>query len=236
MESRAEVFLDKYKQLENIVKAEYRLKESDSAVGFLLRNKGFQNIKNELDLCRETRNLLAHNPKVKNSYAVEPSVEMINLLDDIIDKIENPLRAENVMTNKSELCYKSMEDSVREAMIKMHEKAYTHIPILEDGVLMGVFSENTVLSILIDEDFIGIENNLKFYDMKKYLSIKGNENESYRFVSKDTLVSDISILYREASHINDRIGMIFVTHSGKESEKIMGIITAWDIAAELEVI
>ena len=31
----------------------------------------------------------------------------------------------------------------------------------------------------------------------------------------------------------DRIGMVFITHSGKSSEKVLGIITAWDVAAYL---
>ena len=236
MSSKTDIFLDKYKQLENVVKAEYDLGRNDSAISFLVKRKEFCDLENELDLCRETRNLLSHNPKVKNEYAVEPSEGMINLLDEIIAKIEHPLRARNVMIHKNQLCYKGMEDSVREAMVAMHENSYTHIPILENGVLQGIFSEKVLLAIMIDEAFAGINPELRFADIREYVSYKDNRAENYRFVAQEMLVSEIGKMYKDTSNRRERIGMIFVTQNGNDKEKIMGIITAWEIAAEIDVV
>ena len=43
MNDRVEIFLDKYKQLENITKLEYNLDERDSSIYFLMQRKAFHN-------------------------------------------------------------------------------------------------------------------------------------------------------------------------------------------------
>ncbi len=230
MSDRVDIFLDKYKQLENVVKAEFHLSEKDSAMGFLMNRKAFQGMKNELDLCRETRNLLSHNPKVKGSYAVEPSEKMVQLLDEIINKVQNPLRARDIMVYKNDLYYCGMNDGVREAMKIMNSKSYAHIPIMDNDVVIGVFSENILLSLLVDEKLESIDDNLKFNKISKYLDLNRVGGESYRFIPQNESVSEISEMYKRASDKNDRIGMIFVTHNGKASEKVLGIITAWELA------
>lgn len=79
-----EEFLDKYKQMEVLVRGEYNLGNNDSVMNFLISNNEFKALENELDLCRDTRNLLSHNPKINGEYAVYPSEEMIKLLDKVI--------------------------------------------------------------------------------------------------------------------------------------------------------
>ncbi len=80
MSSNTEMFIDEYKKLEAIVSAQYNLSDSKSAVWFLEQRPEYRAIKSELAYCREVRNVLTHNPKVRNQYAVVPSDEMITLL------------------------------------------------------------------------------------------------------------------------------------------------------------
>lgn len=231
--NRTEMFLDKYKQLETIVKSEYNLGKNDSAINFLMRNKAFVDIERELDMCRETRNLLSHNPKIKGEYAVEPSESMLELLDNVISRIEHPLRAKDVMVRKNDLCYMSMDDKVRDGMLAIKEHSYKQIPILDDGVLVGIFSAKTLLDIMISKEGTGIDPEISFLDISKYVTIN-NEDKTYAFVSQDMLVSDIGLMYKDNLSKTDRINIIFVTHSGKRTERILGIITAWEIAAEID--
>ncbi len=231
---RVEIFLDKYRQLENLVKTEYDLGRNESAMNFLMHHKNFREMEIELDICRETRNLLSHSPKINGMYAVEPSDGMIGFLEEVIDKVEHPLRAQNVMIHKNELCYKCLNDSVREAIIDMKNLSYSHIPILEDGIVVGVFSEKIILSLLIDEVYAGISSSLTFADIRKYISIKSERADRYCFVSKDTLVSELGKMYKDTSEHREKIDLIFVTQTGNEKEKVQGIITAWELAAEVD--
>lgn len=229
--NRTEEFLDKYKQMETLVRNEYNLDNNESVMNFLINNKDFKVIENELDLCRDTRNLLSHNPKINGEYAVYPSEEMIKLLDKVIQKVARPLKASNVMVKKSELCYMSMEDKVRDAMATMKENSYKHIPILEDGVLVGLFSAKTVLDIMVTEGADAFSAEITFDMIQKYISIENVTSNKFTFVGNSTLVSEIKDIFKEDIDNKERINIIFVTQHGKRDEKLLGIITAWEIAA-----
>ena len=229
--NRTEEFLDKYKQMETIAKNEYNLGNNDSVINFLINNKEFKEIEHELDLCRDTRNLLSHNPKINGEYAVYPSEEMIKLLDKVIQKVAKPLKASNVMVKKSELCYMSMTDKVKDAMVVMKENSYKHIPILEDGVLVGLFSAKTVLDIMVSEGVAIFDDDITFEKIKKYISLENVASKTFTFVGNSTLVSEIKDIFKDDIDNKERINIIFVTQHGKRDEKLLGIITAWEIAA-----
>ena len=228
--NRTEEFLDKYKQLESIVRNEYNLGNNDSVINFLISNKDFKDIENELDLCRDTRNLLSHNPKINGEYAVYPSEEMIKLIDKVIQKVARPLKASNVMVKKSELCFMGMQDKVKDAMTAMKENSYKHIPILEDGVLVGLFSAKTVLDILVNEGAEVFSGDMDFDHIKKYITMENIVSNTFAFVGNSTLVSEIKEVFKEDVDNKERINIIFVTQHGKKDEKLLGIITAWEIA------
>lgn len=228
--NRTEEFLDKYKQLESIVRNEYNLGNNDSVINFLISNKDFKDIENELDLCRDTRNLLSHNPKINGEYAVYPSEEMIKLIDKVIQKVARPLKASNVMVKKSELCFMGMQDKVKDAMTAMKENSYKHIPILEEGVLVGLFSAKTVLDILVNEGAEVFSGDMDFDHIKKYITMENIVSNTFAFVGNSTLVSEIKEIFKEDVDNKERINIIFVTQHGKKDEKLLGIITAWEIA------
>lgn len=230
MNSKTEEFLDKYRKLEAIVSAQYNLSDSESAVSFLERRSEYRAIKSELAYCREVRNLLTHNPKVRNRYAVEPSGEMITLLEQTVERVKNPQKAKHICVPREKVYCRTMEDYVHPAMVEMNEQIYTHIPIMKDGVVVGVFSENTLLSYLIDDEIVSIDNNVKFSDIEKYLPLDRHRAESFRFIGQETLVSEIEDIFADAVKKSDRIGLIFVTNSGRKTEKLLGIISAWDVA------
>ena len=227
---KTDIFLDKYRQLEASVSAQYGLSQSESAVSFLERRAEFRGIKSELSYCREVRNLLSHNPKVNNRYAVEPSEEMIRLLERTIERVCNPRRAKHIWVPRDRVLCRTVEDYVRPAMVEMHERLYTHIPILKNGVVVGAFSENTLLHYLIDDVTVRIDQKVRFTDIEKYLPLDQHRAESFRFVGKETPVSEIEDLFAKADADGLRIGLLFVTHSGQETEKLLGIISPWDVA------
>ena len=226
-----EEFLDKYKQLENLVRNEYNLGNNDSVMNFLISNKEFKEIENELDLCRDTRNLLSHNPKINGEYLVYPSEEMIKLLDEVIQKVTKPLKASNVMVKKSEFCFRGMQDNVKEAMAAMKEHSYKYIPILEDGVLVGMFSAKTVLDIITSEGVEVFKDDVTFESISKYIAIENESSKTFAFVGNSTPLCEVKDIFKEDVENKERINIIFVTQHGESDEKLLGIITAWEIAA-----
>ena len=53
----------------------------------------------------------------------------------------------------------------------------------------------------------------------------------FLFTGKETAINELSDIFEEASRDGRKVGMIFVTEHGRDTEKLLGIITAWDVAA-----
>lgn len=59
-----------------------------------------------------------------------------------------------------------MNDPVRPVMEEMASKSFTHIPIVEDGRVIGAFSENTLLSYLLEKELAAVDNGDTFNAFK----------------------------------------------------------------------
>ena len=112
---------------------------------------------------------------------------------------------------------------------KMTEKLYTYVPILEDGKLVGVFSENTLLDIVNLESGIIIDEETKFDSIKSALMIENHSMEDFVFVARNKNVYDIELLFKDYFSRNKILGCIYVTENGKRDEQILGMLTAWDV-------
>lgn len=227
-----EEFLDLYRQLESCINERYGLKGKDRGVGWLVHNpqKDLGQVTAELDYCREVRNLLTHRPKLAGEYAVEPSAAILDTLKFTIDRIRNPMLALSAGIPVSKVFSCVLADYVKPALVKMDKCCYTHIPIMEDGRVVGAFSENTLLSCLIDDEIMEVSQETTFEGIAKYLPLNVHTSESFRFVPRATTVAEIAVVFAEAISKGDRVGMIFITESGKPDESLLGIITVWDVA------
>ena len=228
--SKTDEFIDLYRELEAVAVEKYNFHKDGRAIYNLSQRREFRNIKSELDYCREVRNLLSHNPKIDNIYPVEPSEQMIDLLRVTLSKVKHPPRARDIMVPLNKIVWRNLNDYVLPVIREMVSNVYTHIPVFENDVVVGVFSESTILSYLVDEEIISIDRSMRFSDFGDYLKFENHKSESFRFVSENTMKVNIDEMFSDALTKNDRIGMVFVTHSGKPTEKIMGLITAWDLA------
>ncbi len=225
-----ELFLEKYRALESLVVNTYHVRQNESAINYLMRRSEFQKYREELDFCREVRNLLTHNPKINGAYLVEPSHEMIAILDKLLHKIEHPLTAIDIAVGRKEILFRGKDGFVRAVMAAMRDRAISHVPILEQERVIGVFSEYTLLSYLVDQGYKGIAVELRFSDMAEYLALDRYPGESFAFIPPDLSADRIEKIFDAATKDGKRIGLLFVTVDGKPQGKLLGIISAWDMA------
>lgn len=228
--TNAEIFLDHYKDLEYIIREKYKLENWESTIHYLTGKREFKKIVNELQYCREVRNLLAHKPKLKDQYSVEPSDEMIHLLKTVKERLEMPPVIMDVAVSVEKILYKTFEDGVIQTLREMNDCSYGNVPILEEGVVKGVLSEKSIVHYIVQEKSFHIPETLKLKDIKPYLLIENHQREQYAFAAKNALISDVSNLFHKALDQGARIGMVFLTQNGKETERLQGIVTAWDLA------
>ena len=117
-------------------------------------------------------------------------------------------------------------------MHKMNECTFTHIPILNnDGVVIGVFDENSIFNYLANEEIVEINNEVLFKDIEKYISLYNREMEEFIFIDPNKYVEELEHEIEKRFKEQRRIGMAFVTLNGKSDGNMQGIITPWDIIA-----
>lgn len=227
---KSEVYLEKFKQLEDVVRSTYNIKESDSITYYLTGQTKYKSFADEIRYCQKVRNLLAHEVKVNGSFAVDASDEMIRFIENLTNSILNQPRCFDIQIKLKDVCRCSLSDSVKEAIAIMREKMFTHIPILDENEkVIGVFDENSVFTYIANEEIVSIDDSLTFKDIQDYISIENREMESFVFVKPTTYVEELEEMIEDAFDKGLRVGLAFVTLNGTSSDKLQGIITPWDI-------
>ena len=228
--SNSEIFLEKYKMLEEAVRITYNLRNEDSISHFLSNTNKYKKYVDEIRYCQDVRNLLSHKKKINQNFAVDASDEMILFIDELINKIKKRQKCSDIQIGFKKVCWRSLSDKVKETMSVMREKSYTHIPILNDKKeVIGVFDENSVFMYIADEGIVAIDENLTFSQIEKYLSLEGREMESFIFVKPNFYVDELEDKIEDAFNKGQRIELAFVTANGSKNEKLQGIISPLDL-------
>lgn len=226
----SEIFLEKYRQLEEVVRTTYNIKNNDSISFYLSSQSKYKRCAEEIKYCQDVRNVLVHKRKISNRYAVEPNDHIISFIENLIPIIKNRPKCCDIQIKFDNVCWRSLNDTVKDTMTEMRNNLFTHIPILnEEGCVIGVFDENSVFAYIADEEIVAIDETLKFSDIQKYLSLEDREMESFVYVKATSYVDELEEKIESAFNKGKRIGLAFVTASGSNKDKLQGIITPWDI-------
>lgn len=236
MNAQTDKFLQLYKQLEFDGRRLFfpNTKEGDNIIGRLLSIPYLKRFKEDLDYCRVVRNFLTHNPKVDGVYPIIPSQEMVRLLEHCVNIVNNPPKAIEFAVPASKILTADFDCPVLEIIEMMNRFVYTHVPVLKDGKLIGVFSDNTVYSYICREKELTIDDDTKISMFEKYIHLDEHINEYFEFVPKNTMFYEIEELfkYNYQCKRNKLLSVIYITENGKRDEKILGMLTPWDVLSE----
>lgn len=227
--SRADEFIELYKELESAAVHSYGYPADGRAVSRLENRKEFSKISTELGYCREVRNLLQHKPKVKDRFMVEPSEEMVQLLRDTLEKVQNPVRCHDIAIPFEKMYWKTMDDPVLPSIKGLKDGAFTHIPILDNRRVVGIFSVNALFSYLLAHGLEGLTNQTRFRDMSDCIGLDSHPSEIFVFERNNATVNEAEVHFEEALRKGRRVGMVFLTENGRSTDKLLGILTAWDM-------
>ncbi len=228
--SRAEEFLELYRQLEDALEKRYRNKKrsSSSVVMEFCREEESAPVREKLDLCREIRNLLTHNAAVKGEPVVEPSAPMLEALREALSYVRRPplaldfaVRGKNIMTAR-------LSQRVLPLMEQMWENGYSHIPVMREGGFCGVFSTGAVFRYQLDTGGKAIGRETVLRELGKYL-VPGEHMENYVFLPKKATYISARKVFEKPGGKNCRVSAIFITETGNPGERLLGMLTPWDV-------
>ena len=229
----SEVFLQKYRVLEGLLEKRYEGRRlSFSVVIEYIKDIDSQPVRVDLDLMREIRNILSHNAGPGGEPVVEPSEETIKRLDEIIAYVKRPHRAAEFGTPADKIYCAHPGDSVVQVMKGMCESGYSHAPVTEKGSAVGVFSVKSLFDYLAERGLSGVNDDLRIRDLGRHIRFEERTGERYMFVASDTSIVEVRHLFQKHTERNRRLSAVFVTENGRPGERLICMLTPWDVLSD----
>ena len=229
MKDSISIFRDLCNKFEYLVRIKYKVKDEEGAFYILSNQKEYKKFEKDINLIRKIRNLLSHGEcKIEGKVAIEINENIIEKLKEIISLLENP----PLVTSRyiSEMFVVDLEEKLEKLIKTMNEKKISHVPVLDkDKKLVGVFSENTIFSKLSDDEIIEIGKEYQVKDYVKYIKLENHSSEYFDFIKRNEELTSAQNLFNKSIKKDKKLVMLFVTENGKKTEKILGILTPWDL-------
>lgn len=229
--NKSNEFLQLYKTIEDLLEAKYRQegREVSSCVYQFLCDKESMPFRLKLDLSRQVRNLLSHSADVDGISPVTPAEPLIQCLKDVIAYLKKPILASSRGTGIQRLLKATAKDRVVWLSKKMEEKGYSHVPVLEKGKVVGVFSVSTFFSLAKDGKLYEISDQTTISDILSYISIESHTTERFLFLKKNDTVYDIKNAFSKRKAGEMRVAGVFVTSDGTDKTNLVSFVTPWDV-------
>ncbi len=230
-------FQEIYNQLDHYLRKSLA-RDSDVSHSFLIKKAAEKdmNIRSQREKLlqfAQLRNAIVHNPERGKAHPIaEPHPIIVEQYEAVLNKVLNPPKALSVAISFNKIFTASLEDKAKDVMRIMNEKIFTHVPVMEGDKMVGVFSENVVFSFLVKHEIAIVDKDITICEFGEFLPIEKHPSEYFLFASRTALLFDIQKLFDNELEKNRRLGVVFITDSGKQDEKLLGMITAWDIAGK----
>jgi len=232
--SNADVFLELYRDLEELLEVKYSDGRpfAGSAVIRYYNDDESRRWREELNACREMRNMLSHHSKIGGVPVFEPSDAVIEVLRKIINDVKNPPVAMTIATPANNLLVCGYSDKALDVIRKMREQGFSHVPVIEKNKLVGVFSVGTVFAVIAKYGAWKLTDGTEIRDFADFLPIDKHVTEKFGFVADSASYNSLKNKFNAKGPKSRRVAALFVTANGRQDEKILGIITPWDMIKE----
>ncbi len=230
MQESSEEFLELYRQMEDLLEKRYQgeKRRYSSVVFEFCKDEESEPVRDRLQVCRELRNLLTHTPNLQGQPVAQPSGPVLEAMRQVLEFVKQPPLAIEFATKGENIMTANPGEKVLPLMAKMEKRGFSHVPILENGRFCGVFSIGTVFRYLLQTGGEGISPEHTVKDLGRTIALK-EHLENYRFVSEKATYSQVRGVLRRVAGKNSRVSVVFITRSGKENEKLLGMVTPWDV-------
>ena len=185
----------------------------------------------ELDLCRQIRNLLSHFPAQEGRSPIVPDESLVQVMEETIDHLEHPVRARDAAVARDKVYTVNRQSPLKQTMMKMRERGFSHVPVMDGRQVIAVFSIGTVFTAVCrgqvsDAQIIG--------DLLADIGLDDHENEQYAFVAADEPLTHVKALFQRRDSRRRKVALAFVTENGDRDEALLGILTPWDVLRALD--
>lgn len=172
----------------------------------------------------DLRNAIVHERSDGHTIA-EPNELAVQSIESICTKIINPATLYPLFQTK--VLSLSINEPISKAVELMYEKSYSQIPVYENEKFISLLTSNTVtrwLGACVSEDIFS----LKETPIKKVLNFS-EYADNHCFMKREATLIEALEKFQSSDRNGKRLEAILITSKGLPNEKLLGIITIWDL-------
>ena len=171
----------------------------------------------------EIRNIIAHNNDI-----IIPSDKFLNRFESLVKRITNPLRIDQIMTKYRDLITLTTKDKLRDVIDVMSKHGFGQIPILEDNLLKGIFTEKTIHDFLTISERI-VDKDMPLHQLSTVIDLDNKPRRFFRFVARDMNVDQAYEIFTKDFREKHELIVLLVTEHGQSDELLLGIVALRDL-------
>ena len=170
------------------------------------------------------RNVIVHKRRGGQVIA-EPNDQAVADIERIAAHVTAPPTVISLF--RTEVLTMSVGDAISEGIKPMFDLSYSQVPVYDHARFVGLLTTNTVgrwLGACVGEDISSLADT-------KIASVLSHteDDDNNVFVSKGATLFEVLDRFRDYERRGKRLEAILITDNGKRTEKLLGIITIWDL-------
>jgi hypothetical protein len=231
-EDKITQFLSNFQELEDIIneKGGHKSRFNDNLMAVSVSNAYIRAKQGELLDLYALRNVYSHMQRGKYFASLtDHAVESLALL---LKDIKFPPSALEIFAPKtgSGLYETDVNAFIKNVLSNMTENEYTHVPVWNGDKLVGTFAYNSFFQWVNYE----LQSHKQPHFEKERMGdispryLNGNVVR-FQFVGKTDPAHEVSVIFESSTRQRKRLDCIFVTANGNRDEKILAIVTPWDL-------
>jgi len=176
-----------------------------------------------LMMISDLRNVVVHQREWSYEYLSVPLPFIVEDLERIRDQLISPELVFPKFDNNV-TCFQT-DDVLSKVLVEIHKKSFSQFPIYDKNSFQNLLTENGITRWLakhsMQEETILELKEIKVSDM---LDLE-EKRTNFQFIPRYATMLDAENYFIQ----NTLLEALLITHSGKLSEKLIGILTRWDI-------
>lgn len=238
----AERLIELYNELDRLLRdsegdAEHYVPFTRRVQQLSRENELIKRYRDDLLLMADLRNLLVHETYIDSINPVfQPHIRLVQRFEDILQELLRPHAALDYAVPAERIYKAGMRDPVLQVIHQVYKRGFSHVPVVEDGRIVGVFSESAVFAMLAEGGTQSLTADLKVEDLQAVMSLARYKADRYQFIPPETPVFDAAAIFAQTVERGRRVAVVFITDNGKQDGRLLGMLTLLDISRALGVV
>ncbi|WP_077596217.1 CBS domain-containing protein [Oceanobacillus kimchii] len=226
MYKNSERFITAFNRIDKALKSQLNKKEMGFSRAVRVLSDSNATIKRyyeDLLEFAELRNAIIHN-RIDVSYAIaEPHDTIVERIEKIEEDFTSPKQVKNAFIKQ--VVTFQLNDSMQKLLQVVRDRGLTKLPIYENQDFKGLITHKGIARWIANSMNDGqLITDATAKDILEY-----EKSDNHLFISEEMSVYEAADVFTEQVEKGNRLAALLITKTGKEDEKLVGIITNWDI-------